>query len=105
MSQASALALTVAVEAAVGLALAGRRGALLAATASLITHPFAFAANGALPGPFALRAALIELSVTGLEALGWWRLLPTTAGRAVAWAAATNGASFAVGLLLWWTGR
>ncbi|MCB9522962.1 MAG: hypothetical protein H6702_06235 [Myxococcales bacterium] len=104
MTHSLALALTVLIEGAVGAALAGRRGALVAAAASLLTHPFAFTANRWLPWAFPWRAALIEATVVAVEALAWRALLPAPLRRALGLAALTNAVSFGLGLAVWWLG-
>ncbi|GMV39680.1 MAG: hypothetical protein AMXMBFR64_13960 [Myxococcales bacterium] len=105
MTQAEALALSLVVEVPVVLAVARRacsavRLALIAVAATLVTHPFAWLANGWIPLPFAPRAALIEASVVVAEAVIYGRLVPLGAPRAALASVMANAASFAVGLVL-----
>ncbi len=71
-----------------------------AACASLLTHPVAWWANGALPLPLWPRALLIEAAVVLAEAGLYRALAPTDLRRAFAAAALANGASFGLGVLL-----
>jgi hypothetical protein len=112
MSQLEALALTIAIELAVvavfafGLRFwptpARSRAFLIAAAASLLSHPWAWWANTSalLALPFAERALVIEGVVVAFEtilyalasALPWWR--------AALVAFVANATSFAIGLAL-----
>lgn len=112
MSQLEAMLLSLAVEVPVALALAVLltraprvklwRLALVAVAATLVSHPFAWYANTHLGGTFPVRAAIIEVSVTVLEAAlyAWLGRLGVWRGLAVSTAA--NGASFGVGLLIFY---
>ena len=112
MNQLQAMLLSLLIEVPVVLVLAALfkwipradlwRLALVAVAATLLSHPFAWYANEHLGGTFAVRATIIEVSVTLLEAalyawlgrLGVWRGLTVSA--------AANGASFGVGLLFFY---
>lgn len=110
--QLLALSLTLAIELAVILAArlaAGDRDrgellrwAAIAAAASLLTHPFAWWSNDALVGraPFWQRAAIIELSVIGAEAVIYRVGASARWPVALALAALANATSFALGLLI-----
>lgn len=78
------------------------RLALVAVAATLLSHPLAWAANTHLGGSFALRATIIEVSVTVMEAAiyAWIGGLGPLRGLAVS--AVANGASFGVGLLVFY---
>ena len=113
MSQLGALLLSVLVEAPLAAAAGarcGKRGArelgrmaCIALAATLLTHPLAWWANRLLAAalPFAPRALLIELGVVLVEGLlfAWLARLARTRGLLVA--ALTNGASFGVGLVVY----
>ncbi len=108
MAYPLAFLLTVCVEAALAAALRPGlrlRAALAAVAVSGLTHPLAWWASGALPGPFWARAALIEGAVVAAEAALLVALLPSRALPALRLSAATNGASFGVGLAWWWLSR
>lgn len=110
MSQALALALTLAIEVPIvvgcgGLLSGDARGRALWMTAlgaSLLTHPFAWAGWHALipHTSWWLRALVVEGAVVAVEAgvfrwsLGW------SMGRAAGVSALANGASFGLGLLM-----
>lgn len=106
MSQLTALLLTLLIEAAVVLALVRRRPPgparwlVAALCASLITHPLAWWAHGALPLPLWPRALLIEAVVIAIEAALYRGLAPAPWPWALGVSAAANGASFGVGVLL-----
>ncbi len=114
MNQVHALLLTLLVEVplAAGLgALYGKRGAkelgrmgAIALAASLITHPWAWWANRLLLAllPFAGRALLIELGVVLVEGIlfAWLAKLGLLRGLVIA--TLTNGASFGVGLMVYY---
>ena len=112
MTQLEALALTIAIELAVVAVFAvvlrfwprpaWPRAFLIAAAASLLSHPWAWWANttALVAMPFAERAAVIEGTVVAFEAilyalaggLPWWR--------AIVVALAANATSFAIGLVI-----
>jgi hypothetical protein len=114
VSQLQAFGLTQLVElgvaAAFGLWLARRdegpalwRLLLIAALASLLTHPLAWATNQGLAPylRFAGRAAIIELVVVVAETFVYRLGAPRRWPRALFLAAAANGLSFTVGLLVY----
>ena len=112
MSQLEAMLLSLAIEVPVALLLVALlkwrplpelwRLALVAVAATLLSHPFAWYANEHLTVTWVLRATIIEVSVSVLEAalyawlgrLGIWRGLVVST--------AANGASFGVGLLIFY---
>jgi len=113
MTQINALLLTLLVEApvaaAAGAAL-GKRGAreigrmmCIAIAGSLVTHPIAWWTNRLLMTSlsFGLRALVIEVGVALVEGLlfAWLARLKPLQGLAVG--ALTNGASFGVGLVVY----
>lgn len=105
MTQITALALSLAVEVPVALLLARRwapwgRVAVVAIAATLLTHPFAWLANGWIPLPFPPRAAIIEVSVAVVEAVIYARFVPLGAWRGALVSAVANAASFGLGLIL-----
>ncbi len=119
MTQAEAAALTIALEAMAGAALAPwlRRAAglesdrpsramaaLSCGLASALTHPVAWSANLALAErmPFAERATVIEIAVVAVEAFLCGLALRLRPTAALALSVACNSASFGSGLLLWW---
>ncbi len=110
MTQWEALALTLALEVPVALAIAWFAGlrdkmwrtAAVSVAASLITHPFAWylAIHTQNMWPFWPRAALIETGVTLIEAVVYAKGLPTRWTLATVMSVAANGFSFFVGLAL-----
>ncbi len=112
MSQLEAMLLSLLVEVPLALGLAAllrwTRGAelgrlaLVALSATLISHPFAWFANEHLTIYWPARAAIIEVSVTLLEAAlyAWLGRLGPWRGLAVS--ALANGGSFGIGLLVFY---
>lgn len=114
MTQLTALALTLAIELAIGAPLARALGprlgwgriVLAVVAVSLVSHPFAWAANTLWLRPllpFAERAALIEVGVVLLETALLAVVLPLAAPRAALVAFFMNAASFGFGLVLVYT--
>lgn len=109
MSQTTALGLTLLFEAIAVLLWHGRMGGrpgplrllVVAVCASLLTHPFAWWANGALMGSLAMwpRIAVVEGAVIGAEAVVYRALAPLPWGRAIGLSAWANGVSFGLGWL------
>lgn len=110
MTQGEALAVTLAVEAPIVIAMGWRvvddrvRLLALSVAASLCTHPFAWWANQALiEWPFfTVRAPVIELSVIVAEAALFRLALFSSWRRAGATSLAANAASFTLGLLVYY---
>jgi hypothetical protein len=110
MSQVFALALTLALEIPIVLALTWRierdhvRVVLIAAAASLLTHPFAWWANESLLDlPFyTVRAPLIEGAVVVAEGVLYRAVLCSTWPRALFVSALANTVSFALGLVVYY---
>lgn len=114
MIQLNALLLTLIVEvplAAASGALFGKRGVrelgrmgAIALAASLVTHPVAWWANRLLVAAlsFAPRALLIELCVVIVEGLLFARLARLGLLKGLIVAALTNGASFGIGLVVYY---
>lgn len=112
MSQLEALGWTLGIELAVVAVLAvgfrlwpramWGRVMLVAAAASLLSHPWAWWANGALRPvlPFASRAAIVEGTVVAFEAVVYAWATRLSWGRAVLVSAVANATSFGIGLLL-----
>lgn len=106
----TALALTLAIEIPVVVALAWRiendrlRLVLIAAAATLLTHPFAWWANETLVDwPFyTVRAPLIEGAVVVAEALLYRVVLFSTSKGALVASALANTLSFALGLVVYY---
>ena len=111
MGQLGALLFSLLVEVPTALGLArlarwlapgqGRRLALTALAATLLSHPFAWLGNRllAVALPFAGRAALIEIGVAMFEAALYWRLVPLPPRRALAISLVANTLSFGLGLV------
>jgi hypothetical protein len=112
LTQAEALGLTLLVEAAVGAGLGrwlGRprwQGGLCFVAASLCTHPLVWASNQALVGflPFVARAAVLETTVSLVEAAMARLALGASWPRALGAGFVVNGASFGVGITVWFFG-
>lgn len=113
MSQLEAMLLSLAVEVPLALGLVALmrstteraewgRLALVAVAATLLSHPFAWFANEHLTIHWPVRAAIIEVSVTVLEAVlyAWLGRLGLWRGLAVSTVA--NAGSFGVGLLVFY---
>lgn len=112
MSQLEALAITLAVELAVVAVFAiglrwwprpaWSRALLVAAAASLLSHPWAWWLNttGLRALPFAERAAVIELGVVAVESIIYALAAGLPWRRAIVVAFVANAASFGLGLLL-----
>ena len=113
MDQTTALLLTLGVELPVAVVVTRWRREHVsiarilgvAAVCSLLSHPFAWAANQLLPFAFWPRAMAIELGVVAVEAVGYAKLAPMSRLSAVVTSALANGLSFGAGLLWWWLGR
>lgn len=114
MDQLTALLLSIAIELPVAaLALyalekrADRTVALVAIAATLVTHPLAWFLNTVAlveVMSFAVRAAIIEISVSAMEAFIYARALQIGSFRALLVSALANACSFGTGLLLWYVG-
>ena len=80
-----------------------RRGALVAIGSTMLSHPFAWAANTVwLTGlPFAERALLIECGVVIFEAAFYIWLVPLRVREGFLVSLVANSASFGFGLLIW----
>jgi hypothetical protein len=110
VTQAVALALTVAVETPVVLAIARRAAdpppwlAILLACVgcNLVSHPLLWAAAEALEGtwPYGLRVAVLEVGVVLLETVAYRVVAGLAWRRAFAASLAANVASVALGFLL-----
>ncbi len=112
MSQLEAMLLSLVIEVPVVLALVAIfrwaprsdlwRLVLVAVAATLLSHPFAWYANENLGGTFAVRAAIIEVSVTVMEAALYAWLGRLGVWRGLAASTVANGASFGIGLLVFY---
>jgi len=113
VTQGEALALTLAIEAPIVVALGWRvvddkvRLLALSVAASLCTHPFAWWSNQALiEWPFfTVRAPGIELGVVVVEAALFRLALFSSWRRAAATSFAANAVSFALGLIVYYAAR
>jgi hypothetical protein len=112
MTQAGALALSIAIETPLALWLAQRtqklsgKGRLLlvmvAVCATLFTHPIVWAGNQILSSylAFPIRAAIVETFAVLMEAVIYWQVLRFFWSRSLQISLITNLASFGCGLLL-----
>lgn len=110
MTQATALALTLAIELPLVLLLAALlrwhpswpRLVLVALASSLLTHPFAWNGIRTLQpyAPFWLRAGTIELLVALVEGAMYSRLVPLGWRRGMLAGLLVNAGSFGLGLLI-----
>ena len=100
---ACALTLGVEVPLAVLLAPAGRRGRIAgdAALLNLFTHPLAWLAVHGQGAPL----LLVELAVTLVEGLGYWRVTRLAARRAALIAIVCNATTTAIGIAIGWAAR
>lgn len=110
MNQLAALCLSIAIEApsaALAMFFMGKKNYLsaagVAAGSTLLSHPFAWAANTywLSSWPFWQRSLVIESSVVIFEALFYWYLCRLRLAESLFVSLFANGASFGVGLLLW----
>jgi len=117
MTQLEALVLTLVIELAVVAVFATAlrfwprpawpRAFMVAAAASLLSHPWAWWANTSalVMLPFLERAAVIEIGVVAAETMLYALVAGLSWGRALVVATVANATSFALGLViapLWW---
>lgn len=109
MSQLTALLISIAIEmpvSALTMRLLNRpfyfRAAMIAATSTLVSHPFAWMANSVWLHhlPFFERALVIEIGVVIFEAAFYYWLLPLRIRDSLLVSLLANAASFAAGLLI-----
>ena len=107
MTQLTALALSIALEAGIAFAViraagwgSGINAALAASLGTLITHPFAWFAVPRLAGPIGYPAAvaLVETGVVLAESVAYRLIVPLAWPRALAASLIANAASTTVGL-------
>jgi hypothetical protein len=108
MSQATALILSIAIEAVIAFAMvrglrwgSGARAALAATIGTLVTHPFVWHAVPWLEGRLGYDAAvaLIESAVVLAESLAYRLIVPLAWRRALVASLVANAASTGTGLL------
>lgn len=106
MNQYQALGLTLACEVPIILYLVRDRAVLLVfavcATASMITHPFAWKMSLLLsPTEYQIGVVVIEMCVVIVEALWYKAWLRLTIWRSLLYSTVANTASFMVGWMVW----